>query len=155
MASLRYNCRISFLRRRLRRWTHLSAAALLALGGCRGTPAAPSPPPPGPPDLPEFITYEGEVVEPMDSSGFSLDFDEGVTGIPGFKVTIVGGEPDGWSTVTDAEGQFKFEDYPYCQLHTAECRSRRFRVEKAGYETREVGASDPLYAWAVEWLRRR
>ena len=34
-----------------RRWTHLSAAALLALGGCRGTPAAPSPPgaagPPG------------------------------------------------------------------------------------------------------------
>ena len=82
----------------------------------------------------------------MDSSGFSLDFDEGVTGIPGFKVTIVGGEPDGWSTVTDAEGQFKFEDYPYCQLHTAECRSRRFRVEKAGYETREVGASDP-YQW--------
>ena len=147
-----------------RRWTHLSAAALLALGGCRGTPAAPSPP--GPPDLPEFITYEGEVVEPVAADSVEtaryLNFDTGVTGIPGFKVTIVGGEPDGRSTETHAEGRFKFEDYPYCQLHTAECRSRRFRVEKAGYQTRVVGASDPFHwssisrsgrRWDDEWKR--
>ena len=45
--------------------------------------------------------------------------------------------------MTDAEGRFAFEDYPYCELASAECRSRLFRVQKAGYETREVGASDP------------
>ena len=133
-----------------RRWTHLSAAALLALGGCRGTPAAPSPP--GPPDLPEFITYEGEVVEPVAGDSVEtarfLNSDEGVTGIPGFKVTILGGEPDGRSTVTDAEGRFKFEDYPYCQLHTAECRARRLagsrklgiRREWWARRTRSIGA---------------
>ena len=60
-------------------------------------------------------------------------------------MTIVGGKPDGWTTVTDAEGRYAFEDYPYCELDSAECLSRRFRVEKAGYETRELGASDPSH----------
>ena len=123
---------------------------LMAVSGCTPPPTAPTPPEPEKPlepepNLPEFITYEGQVVEPMDPSGqyYLADADH-VTGIPGFKVTIMGGEPDGWTTTTDADGRFTFEDYPYCELHKAECRSRRFRVEKAGYQTREVGASDPF-----------
>ena len=121
-----------------------AAVWLLVLGGCGPTPTAPSPP--GPAVLPEFITYEGEVVEPAGPDGMSwLSFETGVTGIPGVTVTIAGGQPDGWTTVTDAEGRFAFENYPYCALHTPECLGRRFRVEKAGYQTREVGASDPFY----------
>ena len=121
-----------------------AAVWLLVLGGCGPTPTAPSPP--GPAVLPAFITYEGEVVEPVGPEGNTwLHFDRGVTGIPGFRVTIVGGQPDGWTTETDAEGRFAFENYPYCALHTPECLGRRFRVEKAGYQTREVGASDPFY----------
>ena len=83
--------------------------------------------------LPEFITYEGEVVEPAAPDGHSwLRFETGVTGIPGFRVTIVGGQPNGWTTVTDAEGRFAFENYPpYCALHTSECLGRRFRVENS------------------------
>ena len=116
---------------------------MLALGGCGEPPAAPSPP--GPAERPEFITYEGLVFEPLGESGRSWG-PEGVTGIPGFRVTIIGGQPDGRTAETDAEGRFYFEDYPFCLLHTAECRSRRFRAEKAGYQTREVGASDG-YLW--------
>ena len=124
----------------------LAALWLLALGGCGPSPAAPTPPePPAPPLL---ITYVGQVVEPVGPDGMSwLHFDTGVTGIPGFRVTIAGGQPDGWTTVTDAEGRFAFENYPHCALHTAECAARRFRVEKAGYQTREVGAADP-FLWA-------
>ena len=123
---------------------------LMAVSGCAPPPTAPTPPEPvkpsePKPNLPEFITYEGQVVEPMDPAGENYLADaKYVTGIPDFKVKIIGGEPDGWTTTTDAEGRFRFEDYPYCELHTDECRSRRFRVEKAGYQTREVGASDPF-----------
>ena len=126
------------------RWCSMTAC-LLALGGCGEPSAAPSPP--GPAERPEFITYEGLVFEPRGSGRHARYWGpEGVTGIPGFTVTIIGGQPDGWTAETDAEGRFYFEDYPFCLLHTAECRSRRFRVEKAGYQTREVGASDG-YLW--------
>ena len=57
----------------------------------------------------------------------------------------MGGQPHGRTAVTDAAGRFEFADYPFCPLYTAECQSRRFRAEKAGYETREVGASDLFY----------
>ncbi len=130
------------------RWGWQGAAVwllALALGGCGPSPAAPTPPELG--VLPEFITYEGEVVEPVGPEGRSvLHFDTGIVGIPGVTVTIAGGQPDGWTTVTDAEGRFAFENYPYCGLHTPECLGRRFRVAKAGYQTQEVGASDP-YHW--------
>ena len=46
-----------------------------------------------------------------------------------------------------AEGRFAFENYAYCGFHTPECLGRRFRVAKAGYQPREVGASDP-YQWS-------
>ena len=131
-----------------------AAVWLLVLGGCGPTPTAPSPP--GPAVLPEFITYEGEVVEPAGPDGMSwLSFETGVTGIPGVTVTIAGGQPDGWTTVTDAEGRFAFENYPYCALHTPECLGRRFRVQKAGYQTREVGASDPFYWSSITSTGRR
>ena len=130
-------------RPRARTGRHGAAVWLLVLGGCGPTPAAPTPLEPLAP--PVFITYEGEVVEPMGPDGMSwLRFETGVTGIPGFRVTIVGGQPDGWTTETDAEGRFAFENYPHCALDTAECARRRFRVEKAGYQTREVGAADPF-----------
>ena len=64
------------------------------------------------------------------------------------------GQPDGWTTETDADGRFYSEDYPFCPLHTAECLSRRFRVEKAGYETRDVGAS-ASYRWDEPSDRRQ
>ena len=83
----------------------------MARGGCGPSPAAPTPPELG--VLPEFITYEGKVVEPAAPDGHSwLRFETGVTGIPGFRVTIVGGQPNGWTAVTDAEGRFAFENYP-------------------------------------------
>ena len=131
-------------RRRRAGW-YVATVWLLALGGCGQPPAAPSPP--GPAEYPEFITYEGLVFEPHGNGRYWGP--EGVTGVPGFRVTIIGGQPDGWTTETDAEGRFYFEDYPFCPLHTAECLSRRFRVEKAGYQTREVGASDG-YLWELE-----
>ena len=103
-----------------------AAVWLLVLGGCGPTPAAPTPLEPLAP--PVFITYEGEVVEPMrPRTAMSwLRFETGVTGIPGFRVTIAGGQPDGWTTVTDAEGRFAFENYPHCALHTAECARAAF-----------------------------
>ena len=120
----------------------VAAVGLLAAVGCRlQLPAAPTEPwtiPVHP------ITYTGVVFEPHSRATGRY----GSTGdpIPGARVTIVGGQPDGWTTLTDAEGRFAFEDYLYCELKSAECLSRRFRVEKAGYETRDVGASDPDYS---------
>ena len=68
----------------------------------------------------------------------------GITGIPGARVTIIGGQVDGWTAVTDREGRFTWQDYPECALDSAECQAaRRFRVEAAGYVTVEEGASDP------------
>ena len=117
----------------------LTAVCLLAAGGCGGTPAAPTPVY----RATVFITYEGLVFEPYNRKTRRSWGDIGITPLPGARVRIIGGQPDGWTTVTDAEGRFSFEDYPFCELESAECRSRRFRVEKAEYETREVGASDP------------
>ena len=123
----------------------LAAAGLLA-AGCQ-SPTAPTPDP-MPPDASapvELIAYGGSVFEPY-YAGNDLGGawpDDGGVPISGALVTIVGGQPDGWTAVTDAEGRYAFEDYPKCELRSAECRSRRFRVEKAGYETQEVGASDP------------
>ena len=106
----------------------VAAVGLLAAVGCRlQLPAAPTEPwtiPVHP------ITYTGVVFEPHSRATGRY----GSTGdpIPGARVTIVGGQPDGWTTLTDAEGRFAFEDYLYCELKSAECLSRRFRVEKAG-----------------------
>ena len=113
----------------------------LAAAGCGQSPTAPTP---AAPSQVELITYTGMVFEPY------VPFPDGTskrgtgayfTPIPGARVTIGGGQPDGRTAVT--EGRFAFEDYPKCDLESAECLSRRFRVEKAGYETRELGASDP------------
>ncbi len=134
--------------RRVARGLSLAAAGLLAaVAGCQ-SPTAPTPDP-TPPEASgpvELITYGGVVFEPQSPSGEGIGTswgDDGMVPIPGARVTIVGGQPDGWTAVTDAEGRYAFEGYPKCERHSAECRSRRFRVEKAGYETREVGASDP------------
>ncbi|MYD71138.1 MAG: carboxypeptidase regulatory-like domain-containing protein [Acidobacteria bacterium] len=128
----------------------LATAGFLAAAGCQ-SPTAPTPDP-IPPEASapvEFITYGGTVFEPFEESPTDMGIawpDDGGMPIPGALVTIVGGQPDGWTAVTDAEGRYAFENYPKCELRSAECRSRRFRVEKAGYETREVGASD-LYRY--------
>ena len=123
----------------------LAVAGLLAAAGCQ-SPTAPTPDP-MPPEASapvELIAYGGSVFEPHRGNDLGGGWpDDGGVPIPGALVTIVGGKPDGWMAVTDTEGRYAFEDYPKCELHSAECRSRRFRVEKAGYETQEVGASDP------------
>ena len=126
----------------------LAAVALLA-AACGQSPTAPT----SAPAAVELITYTGVVFEPYvfhpdgaatgrTASGVGAAI---TTPIPGARVTIVGGQPHGRTAVTDAEGRFAFEDYPQCLLESAECLSRRFRVEKAGYETRELGASDPFW----------
>ena len=123
-------------------------ACLLATGGCGGTPTSPTPVqrPPVEEREPQFIKYEGSVFEPMPllpnhSGRYWGPF--GITGIPGARVTIIGGQVDGWTAVTDREGRFTWQDYPECALDSAECRARRFRVEAAGYITQEALASDP------------
>ena len=129
---------------RVARGLSLVAVGLLAAVGCGQPPAAPTPVPPltQEPSV-ELITYTGVVFEPQSSKTGRYWNDHGITPIPGARVTIVGGQPDGWTAVTDAEGRYAFEDYPKCKLESVECYMRRFRVEKAGYETRELGASDP------------
>ena len=122
-----------------------AAVWLLVLGGCGPTPAAPTSPSTVRAEYPEFVTYTGEVVQPYPSRFYGLDGTGGPRGLAGVRVTIVGGQPHGRTAVTDAAGRFEFADYPFCPLYTAECQSRRFRAEKAGYETREVGASDLFY----------
>ena len=99
---------------------------------------------------PQFIKYEGSVFEPHSSEGGRYFGPFGITGIPGARVTIIGGQVDGWTAVTDREGRFTWQDYPECALDSAECRARRFRVEAAGYVTVEEGASDPHILWGPE-----
>lgn len=122
-----------------------AAVWLLVLGGCGPTPAAPTSPSTVRAEYPEFVTYTGSVLEPYPSRMNGFDGTGGPRGLAGVRVTIVGGQPHGRTAVTDAAGRFEFADYPFCPLYTAECQSRRFRAEKAGYETREVGASDLFY----------
>lgn len=139
-----------------RRWC-LATACLLAAAGCGGgVPNAPSS------VEPKLIEYTGSVFEPLGQGRDPRRWGaEGVTAVPGARLTIFGGQVNGWTTTTDAEGRFAFEDYPECAIEhpsepipmgrnvgvrvraSAECRSRVFRVEKAGYETRELKASDP------------
>ena len=85
--------------------------------------------------------------EPHSSEGGRYWGPFGTTSIPGARVTIIGGQVDGWTAVTDREGRFTWQDYPECALDSAECRARRFRVEAAGYVTVEEGASDPHMFW--------
>ena len=122
-----------------------AAVWLLVLGGCGPTPAAPTSPSTVRVEYPEFVTYTGSVLEPYPSRMNGFDGTGAPRGLAGVRVTIVGGQPHGRTAVTDAAGRFEFADYPFCPLYTAECQSRRFRAEKAGYETREVGASDLFY----------
>ena len=112
----------------------LQAVCLLALGGCASPPAAPSPVPQPVPE--RFLTYTGTVEYPLWGTPNRGRLLSGAT------VTIVGGRPDGRMAVTDEAGQFVFENYPFCLPHGDECARRRFRVEKAGYETREVRLED-------------
>ena len=130
------------------RGVSLVVAGLLAAAACGQSPTAPT----ATPAAVELITYTGLVFEPYvfhpDGAATGHTASGGgefITPIPGARVTIVGGQPHGRTAVTDAEGRFAFEDYPQCRLESAECLSRRFRVEKAGYETRELGASDPYW----------
>ena len=126
----------------------LAVAGLLAAAACGQSPTAPT----SAPAAVELITYTGVVFEPyvFHPDGGSSSGGAFFTPIPGARVTIVGGQPHGRTAVTDAEGRFAFEDYPQCLLESAECLSRRFRVEKAGYETRELGASDPFWESASQ-----
>ena len=125
----------------------LAVAALLA-AACGQSPTAPT----STPAAVELITYTGLVFEPFvfNPDGTRTGGVGFTTPIPGARVTIMGGQPHGRTAVTDAEGRFAFEDYPQCLLESAECLSRRFRVEKAGYETRELGASDPFWESASQ-----
>ena len=127
----------------------LAVAGVLA-AACGQSPTAPT----STPAAVELITYTGLVLEPLvfhpDGPISASGGGEFITPIPGARVTIVGGQPHGRTAVTDAEGRFAFEDYPQCLLESAECLSRRFRVEKAGYETRELGASDPFWESASQ-----
>ena len=121
----------------------LAALGLLAAAGCGQSPTAPTPP--AQVEL-ELITYTGLVFQAVvfQPDGRRLSGGGPIPApIAGARVSIVGGQPHGRTAVTDAEGRFAFEDYPKCDFGSAECMSRRFRVEKAGYETRELGASDP------------
>ncbi len=135
---------------RAARGVSLAVAGLLAAAACGQSPTAPT----ATPAAVELITYTGLVFEPLvfhdlehrAATGNTASWGgEFITPIPGARVTIVGGQPHGRTAVTDAEGRFAFEDYPQCRLESAECLSRRFRVEKAGYETRDLGASDPFW----------
>ncbi len=127
----------------------LAVAGLLAAAACGQSPTAPT----ATPAAVELITYTGLVFEPLvfhdpehrAATGNTRSWGGEFMPIPGARVTIMGGQPHGRTAVTDAEGRFAFEDYPQCLLESAECLSRRFRVEKAGYETRELGASDPFW----------
>ena len=112
-------------------------AVTLTLGACGGdgpgAPAAPTPVAPEP--EPAMVEFTGAVVEPY-------PYWNRMEGVPGVAVTLVGGVVDGRSTVTAAEGAFTFADYPACERGSAECRARRIRVEKPGYETREESLND-------------
>ena len=119
----------------------VAAVGLVAAVGCIQLPTEPTEP--YTPPTPEFITYTGSVFQPQTSETGTLWGPRGIKPIPGARVTIVGGRLDGRATLTDAEGRFAFEAYPYCELESMACAVRRFRVEKAGYETRVLGASDP------------
>ena len=122
----------------------VATVGLLAAVGCRlQLPTGPTEP--YTPPTPEFITYTGSVFHPQVTGHGPIwgPSPAGIKPLPGARVTIVGGQPDGWTTLTDAEGRFAFEAYPYCELESVECAVRPFRVEKAGYETRTLGASDP------------
>ena len=110
---------------------------LLIAGGCGRNPLTPTPL--EPPTEATLFEYTGLVEEPHPSRFSSAQ------GVARARLTVLGGIPDGRTAVTDAEGRFSFPDYPLCELDSPECRARRFRVEKHGYETREVGANDPYF----------
>lgn len=116
---------------------------LLTAPGCgpdasRTLPLMPSPLDPLPTE-PTLIEYTGLVEQPYPSRGNRAQ------GVPRVRLTILGGIPDGRTAVTDSEGRFSFPDYPRCELDSPECQARRFRAEKQGYETREVGANDSYW----------
>ena len=101
--------RLSLARRARTRWC-LATVCLLAAGGCGGggAPTAPTPvPPPTDPldEEPQFITYEGSVFVPRGEDYYDGSWGQnGRKGIPGARVTITGGQVDGWTATTDAEG---------------------------------------------------
>ena len=110
---------------------------LLIAEGCGRNPLTPTPL--EPPTEATLFEYTGLVEEPHPGRFSSAQ------GVARARLTVLGGIPDGRTAVTDAEGRFSFPDYPHCELDSPECRARRFRVEKYGYETREVGANDPYW----------
>ena len=117
-------------------------AGVLTLAGCGGGPASPSP------TGPAVVEFTGEVLEPYR--------DWNMRGVAGATVTLRGGQVDGWTAETDAEGRFAFAGYPACEQGSLECRYRRIRVEKAGYEAREESLDEPHFAvpGRTNYLRR-
>ena len=109
-------------------------AGLAGLAGCGG--GGPSAPTPVGPQQPAVVEFTGEVVEPY-------PYWDDLRGVSGVRVTLTGGQVDGRTAVTDAEGGFTFADYPTCVRGSVECGARRIRVEKPGYETREESLDDP------------
>ena len=107
-------------------------AGVLTLAGCGGGPSSPTP------TGPAVVEFTGEVVEPYEDW-------KSVRGVPGATVTLRGGQVDGWTAETDAEGHFAFAGYPACEQGSVECRLRRIRVEKAGYEAREESLDEPYF----------
>ena len=110
---------------------------LLIAGGCGRHPLTPTQLEPR--TEATLIEYTGLVEEPHPGRFLHA------RGVARARLTVLGGILHGRTAVTDAEGGFSFPDYPLCALDSPECRVRRFRVEKQGYETREVGANDPYY----------
>ena len=119
-------------------------AGVPALAGCGGGgPTSPTP------TGPAVVEFTGEVLEP--DWGWT-----NMRGVAGATVTLRGGQVDGWTAETDAEGRFAFADYPACEQGSLECRYRRIRVEKAGYEAREESLDEPHFAVPnqTNYLRR-
>ena len=107
-------------------------AGVLTLAGCVGGPSSPTP------TGPAVVEFTGEVLEPYWTW-------RTMRGVPGATVTLRGGQVDGWTAETDAEGYFAFAGYPACEQGSLECRLRRIRVERAGYEAREESLDEPHF----------
>ena len=90
------------------------------------------------PSEPRLITYTGIVEEPHYGRGNSPQY--GSQGVPGIRVTILGGQTDGWTTVTDAEGNFSYPDHASEEKHPdSPHRWGAPRCEPSG--AKDIGAS--------------
>ena len=122
-------------RRRSRPAASLGLAAALVLCGCeREWPTAPTPVVVADPH-PERVEFTGLIQEPY-------PYWETMRPVAGVRVTLQGGQVQGRTAVTDAQGRFAFLDYPTCARGSMECRVRSIWIEKPGYETRWESLDD-------------